>query len=59
VKDNIAMVKVVDEQGKPVAEDARQLLGVEALDAVVICGKATRDADGNLALLADQVFVRK
>jgi hypothetical protein len=59
VKGNIAMVKVVDEQGKPVAEDARQLLGVEALDAVVIHGKATRDADGNLALLADQVFVRE
>lgn len=59
VKDNIAMVKVVDDEGKPVAEDARQLLGLEVLDTVVIRGKATRDADGNLALLADQVFVRK
>ena len=53
------MVKIVDEQGKPVTEDARGLLGVEALDAVVIHGKASRDAGGNLSLLADQVFVRK
>lgn len=59
VKDNIAMVKVVDGQGQPVAEDARQLLGVETLDAVVIRGKAKRDGDGNLALLADHVFVRE
>lgn len=58
VKDNIAMIKVVDERGKPVAEDARTLLGVKELDAVVIHGKARRDGDGNLTLLADQLFVR-
>jgi hypothetical protein len=59
VKDNIATVKVVDEQDKLVAEDARPLLGIEALDVVVIRGNAKRDGDGNLALLADQVFVRE
>jgi len=59
VKENIAMIKLVDQQGKLVTEDARQVLGVEPLDAVVIHGKAKRDETGNLALLADQVFIRE
>lgn len=58
VKDNIAMVKVVDDKGKPVAEDARKLLGVKELATVVVHGKAIRDAEGNLSVLADQVFVK-
>lgn len=59
VKDHIAMVKVVDDRGKPVAEDARRLLGVAELNTVVVHGKAQRDDGGNLALLADQVFVKE
>jgi hypothetical protein len=59
VKDNIAMVKIVDADGKPVARDARALLGVKELSTVVVHGKAARDAEGNLALLADQVFLRE
>ena len=59
VKDNIAMVKVVDAQGKAVSQDARALLGVKELNMVVVRGKAQRDADGNLALLADQVYVKE
>lgn len=59
VKDNIAVVKVVDAQGKPVSQDARALLGVKELSTVVVRGKAKRDADGNLALLADQVYVKE
>lgn len=59
VKDNIAMVKVVDEGGKPVTEDARGLLGVAELNTVVVHGKAERDDGGNLALLAHQVFVKE
>lgn len=58
VKDNIATVKVVDESGKPVAEDARQLLGVKELSTVVIQGKALRDDQGNLTVAATKVFVR-
>lgn len=59
VKDNIATVKVVDAQGNPVAKDARELLGVKELNAIVVHGKAERDAEGNLALLADQVYVKE
>lgn len=58
MKDNIATVKIVDAQGKPVAQDARQLLGVKELSLVVVSGTAQRDADGNFAVLADQVFIK-
>lgn len=58
VKDNIATIKVVDEQGKPVAQDARTLLDVKELSTVVIEGTAQRDDEGNLSVLAKQVFVR-
>jgi len=59
VKDNIAMVKIVDADGNPVTKDARELLGVKELTTVVIHGKAKRDADGNLTVNADQVFVKE
>ena len=58
VKDNIATVKVIDDQGKPVGADARQLLAVKELTLVVVTGKAKRDEQGNLTVLASQVFVR-
>jgi hypothetical protein len=53
-----AMVKVVDENGKPLATDARELLGLKELQTVVVRGKAKRDEAGNLTILADGVFVR-
>jgi hypothetical protein len=59
VKDNMAVVKVVKADGKPVFKDARQLLGVKELNMVVVHGKAERDADGNLTLLADKVYVKE
>ncbi len=58
VADNIATVKVVDENGKPVGKDARELLGVKELSTVVVKGKATRDEQGNLSIAASEVFVR-
>lgn len=58
VKDNVAMIKVVDDEGNPVATDARELLGVKELSRVVVKGTAERDEQGNLAVLADQVYVR-
>jgi hypothetical protein len=54
-----ALVKVVDEQGKLVKEDARQLLGVKELATVVIEGKAERDQTGNLTILATHVFIKQ
>lgn len=59
VKDNIATVKVVDDSGNPVAEDARGLLNVKELSTVVVKGKAKRDGQGNLTIAASKVFVRK
>ncbi|SMP63953.1 hypothetical protein SAMN06265222_108157 [Neorhodopirellula lusitana] len=59
VKDNIATIKVVDEAGNPVSQDARELLGVKELSTVVIQGKAKRDDQGNLTVAASEVFVKK
>jgi len=51
-------VKIVDEVGKLVADDARKLLGVKELLTVVVQGKAQRDDQGNLSIAASKVFVR-
>ena len=59
VKENIATVKIVDDQGKPVTEDARQLLGVKELALVVVEGTAKRDDQGNLSVNAKKVFIKK
>jgi hypothetical protein len=53
-----ALVKVVGADGKPVAVDARKLLGLKELQTVVVHGRAKRDETGNLTVLADGVFVR-
>lgn len=52
------LVEVVDGDGKLVATGARELLGVQELDTVVVQGTAQRDADGNLTVLATGVYVR-
>lgn len=59
VKENIATVKVVNETGSPVAEDARKLLGVKELSLVVVEGTAKRDDQGNLSVLANKVFIKE
>ena len=47
----------VDEDGKIVKQDARELLGVKELDTLTIVGKAKRDKAGNVTVLASKVFV--
>jgi hypothetical protein len=54
----MATVKVVDDKGQTVATDARQLLGVKELQTVVVRGRAKRDAEGNLTVLASGVYRR-
>jgi len=54
-----ALVKVVDDQGQLVQGDAKTLLNVEELATVVVKGKAQRDDEGNLTVLANGVFVKK
>jgi hypothetical protein len=52
------LVKFVDGSGEVVETGAKELLGVRELQTVVVQGKAQRDADGNLTILASRVFVR-
>lgn len=55
---NKLMVKVVDAAGTPVATDARELLGVKELQTIVVKGKAKRDSEGNVTVLASGIYVR-
>ena len=52
------LVKFVDESGAVIDTDARELLGVSELQTVFVKGKAQRDADGNLSLLATGIYVQ-
>lgn len=54
-----ALVKVVDENGDVLKADARESLKLDELQTVVVRGKAKRDAEGNLTVLADSLYVRK
>ncbi len=54
----MATVKVVDEQGQTVQTDARELFGVKELQTVVVRGRAKRDEQGNLTVLAAGVYPR-
>lgn len=58
LKAGTVLVKVVDDSGETVPEDARKLLPVKELSTVVVRGKAQRDDSGNLVVLASGVFVR-
>ena len=59
LKDNSATITIVDDQGTPIAGDAKSLLGVKELSTVVVHGKAQRDNQGNLTVAARRVFVRQ
>ena len=49
---------ILDDAGKLIATDARDLLGVKELQTVVVQGKAKRDDKGNLTVMATGVFVK-
>lgn len=53
-----AMVKFVDAQGKVLAVDARELLGVKEQQTVVVRGNASRDKTGNVSIVANGIHVR-
>lgn len=53
------LVKFVDDGGRVLAVDSRELLGVEANEMVVIRGKVSTDESGNFTVLADGVYVRR
>ncbi|NQV27945.1 MAG: hypothetical protein HQ518_26650 [Rhodopirellula sp.] len=54
-----ALVKFVDQEGRPLKVDARELLNLKELQTVVVRGKAKRDEAGNLTVLASGLFVRE
>ena len=54
----MALIKVVDEEGKLINADARKLLNLKELQTVVVKGKAKRDDAGNLTVFASGIFVR-
>jgi len=54
-----ALVKVVDKNGEMIPADAKSALDLKELQTVVIRGKAERDEDGNLTVVANQLYVRE
>jgi hypothetical protein len=52
------LVKFVDESGKVLKQDAREMLKLEELQTVVVRGKALRDDSGNVTIAATGVHVR-
>lgn len=59
LKENIATIKLINAGGQPLTQDARALLGVKELTTVVVRGTAQRSEDGNLSLIAKQIYVKK
>jgi hypothetical protein len=53
------VVKFVDESGKTIGVDSRQLLGVQEEEEVVVNGVASRDEQGNVALVATGIFIKR
>jgi len=53
------MVKFLDEDGKVIPVDARDLLGVKEQETVVVSGVANRDKAGNVTIAARKVYVRR
>lgn len=53
------MVKFLGDDGKVLAVDARELLGVKDESTLVVQGIASRDGAGNLSISAAGVFVRR
>lgn len=55
----ILLVEFQSDGGRPLAAGAKELFDVKELDTVVIKGKAKRDPDGNLTVLASTMYVKK
>ena len=52
------LVKIVDDKGGSYKLDAKNDLGLKELQTLVVSGKAKRDDNGNLTVLARAVYVR-
>jgi hypothetical protein len=52
------LVMFVDDKGKVIKKDPRELFEVKELSTVVVQGKAKRDKAGNVTVLASKIHVR-
>jgi hypothetical protein len=52
------LVTFVDEQGRIIKQDPREMFGVKELSTVVVQGKAKRDKAGNVTVLASKIHIR-
>lgn len=57
--DGIAIVEVVDQDGKVMPFDARRLLGVAVDETIVVRGRARVDGLGNLVVAANGCYIRR
>ncbi len=55
----MTLVKFVEADGKVVKHGAQEIFEIKELQTVVIQGKAARDDQGNLTILASGMYVRK
>ena len=51
------LVKVIDDEGEIIRTDARELLGLKELQTVIIEGRAQKNDDGNVTVLAHGIYV--
>lgn len=59
LKEGLALVRFIDEDGQVVPIDARQLFDLEENQTVVVRGRAEIDVLGCLVVLADGLYVRQ
>lgn len=59
IADSSMVVKFVDESGKTIAKDSRQLLGLKEEAEVAVSGVASRDEQGNVVLVASGIFIKR
>lgn len=52
------MVKFVDERGKTLQQEAKNLLGIEPQKTVFVRGHVKRDRNGNLTVLGDALYLK-
>ncbi len=58
--ESTTLVKIVDDRGKPLAVDARELLDADVNDMVVVKGVVQRDKEGGtFTIAASGVYVRR
>jgi hypothetical protein len=53
------LVMFVDENGKVIKHDPREMFNVKELSTVVVQGKAKRDKAGNVTVMASKIHVRE